>query len=831
MRTDANDIALIAVRNILDGAKPFSVAIQGTQVECAVARAAAEGWPKGLPQTAGATWPAPVDVTCTWEGGSCVLRFEAAVSGGTRYRGNVAARVRVRARPQMVVWVNIAQAVADAADGDTVPAAVAMSTSKRNRPADVSERLSQALRQLLTDSALPVVTGARAEACAVEVPSGTVSPNSEAAFKRFIHLALLKLEFMDTSAAARHERGKPLVDLAEWDVKPSDLDEGSEASLTDEDEEPVGEVRPKRYWAGGFGNWDRLKEFLEGRFWQIGWGREDKAAPAKRTWRRFADVRAGDGFAIKGHGGASDLVVRFVGEVTSVDAENGRVTLKPLDGPLYKGKAPSGEGAGSWFDTLVPVERPDVVKLIFGGAVPPPPPPTPAAPLPPLNLILYGPPGTGKTYRLREELEPRFTRKVAARRPGDVPAELIENLTWFEVIALGLDALGGKAKVGAIIDQPFVKAKYAAQGIPTPLRQVVWSTMGSHAVETSKTVKIKKRLGELVFDKKDDGTWFFAEPLPENLVATAKELKNATGAHESRDHTFVTFHQAYGYEDWIEGIRPRLQVADDDEEGLAYMLEDGVFLRAARAALRLTGYKDSLDDFCQLTQDARAKVFDGAPHYAVFIDEINRGNVARIFGELITLIEPDKRLGAAHEVIVTLPYSRKRFGVPMNLHIIGTMNTADRSVEALDVALRRRFEFEELGPAPGLLDFSIEGEIEPSAMLTTINARLEKLLDRDHCIGHAYFLEMKSEPTIDRLKAVFRNKILPLLQEYFFGDWGRIGLVLGKDFVRRRDVGGIDLADFDHPDRDTLAERPTWELADVEKLTSHAFRRIYEHVE
>ena len=135
-----------------------------------------------------------------------------------------------------------------------------------------------------------------------------------------------------------------------------------------------------------------------------------------------------------------------------------------------------------------------------------------------------------------------------------------------------------------------------------------------------------------------------------------------------------------------------------------------------------------------------------------------------------------------------------------------------------------------LAPRPDLLDFTIDGQIEPADMLRTINRRLEKLLDRDHAIGHAYFLALGEDPSLEALKRVFKNAILPLLSEYFFGDWGKIGLVLGGEFVRKRARGSTDLADFAHEDREALAERATYELTPVEALTNNSFRRIYEHV-
>jgi 5-methylcytosine-specific restriction protein B len=206
---------------------------------------------------------------------------------------------------------------------------------------------------------------------------------------------------------------------------------------------------------------------------------------------------------------------------------------------------------------------------------------------------------------------------------------------------------------------------------------------------------------------------------------------------------------------------------------------NGIFRNACNFAAQLAGFKD-LEDSITKSKNYRSEKYKNAPPFYLVIDEINRGNIANIFGELITLIEKDKRLGEDNEIIVMLPYSKKDFGVPSNLVILGSMNTADKSVEALDSALRRRFFFYENGPDYEVLKESIIEEIQLKHLLYALNSRIEMLLDRDHLIGHSYFMNLNK---FEDLRQAFELQIIPQLREYFFNDLTKIMQVVGPDFV------------------------------------------------
>jgi 5-methylcytosine-specific restriction protein B len=220
--------------------------------------------------------------------------------------------------------------------------------------------------------------------------------------------------------------------------------------------------------------------------------------------------------------------------------------------------------------------------------------------------------------------------------------------------------------------------------------------------------------------------------------------------------------------------------------------------------------------------------------YVMIIDEINRGNIAQIFGELITLLEEDKRAGAPNAFKVKLPYSKSEFTIPKNLHIIGTMNTADRSVEALDTALRRRFSFEEMMPRPEVIARELQEKDEweglrISEVLRTINERIELLVDRDHLIGHSYFLPLKQVAEKDfkrELITIFSDKIIPLLQEYFYNDYVKIGMVLGEGFIRMQRHENNNFAHFPETLETDYQDKRTFHIVNAAELAEgNTFRK------
>lgn len=396
----------------------------------------------------------------------------------------------------------------------------------------------------------------------------------------------------------------------------------------------------------------------------------------------------------------------------------------------------------------------------------------------PINRIFYGPPGTGKTFELsrllKREYEQAATSIPLAEWRSQFISEKIAGLTWWEGAAAALYDLGGTAKVGQIYEHDFIKAIAQTRTGNHHVRSTLWGTLQHHTVKESTTVNIALRLAPAVFDKTAESVWQFAGDWQETAADLIEMVKayqaGPKSAQQLQRYTFVTFHQSYGYEEFVEGLRP--------------VLDNEVEAGNVRYEIRPGAFKD-LCSRARLNPDQR---------YAMVIDEINRGNISKIFGELITLIEADKRATAEHAISVVLPYSGDSFSVPDNVDIIGTMNTADRSLALLDTALRRRFEFvpvmpdasDEAGaPLYGLRVTLSDRIIDLPRMLAAINQRVETLYDSDHCIGHAYFTPLRKIPDGEErlvaLQQLFSTRILPLLEEYFFEDREKISLVLADN--------------------------------------------------
>lgn len=236
--------------------------------------------------------------------------------------------------------------------------------------------------------------------------------------------------------------------------------------------------------------------------------------------------------------------------------------------------------------------------------------------------------------------------------------------------------------------------------------------------------------------------------------------------------SFTTFHQSYGYEEFIEGIKP---IIDENKHDIGYTIESGVFKKFCDNAKSITRTSTGIES---------TVIEENTEPYVFIIDEINRGNISKIFGELITLIESTKRDGMPEAASAILPYLGDEFSVPSNVYILGTMNTADRSIALMDTALRRRFQFVEMMPASDVLRKIHADKVEDldvAAMLDKINERIEFLYDREHTIGHAFFTDLKDDATLEKLQSIFEKSVIPLLQEYFYEDYQKIQLVLGDN--------------------------------------------------
>ena len=392
------------------------------------------------------------------------------------------------------------------------------------------------------------------------------------------------------------------------------------------------------------------------------------------------------------------------------------------------------------------------------------------SPSKPTNIIYTGVAGTGKTYRLLQ-IAQQYTDYLPKINDKELLRQLLQPLSWRDVVCLiFLDFKSKKqdlVKVPEIVNHEFFVNKAAQNAREKNLSNTAWSVLQMHTSMSSQTVSYKNRASQAYFDKDNSGAWYL---LPESmdllsdLAQQLTEFQQAQRENNSQNKEFrqqrfsmVSFHQAYGYEEFVEGIRPVMASSDHTKNSssqMSYDVQDGAFLKLCQRAAN-----------------------DPEQRYAMLIDEINRANVSRVFGELLSLIEPDKRAGMANTMAVNLAYSGRTFSVPANVDIYATMNTQDHSLAPLDMALRRRFRFIDCPPQSELLPviylnpdlkadnteaFKSEETIDLAKILTSLNHRITQTLGAEAQLGHAFLWSVDS---LEHLQTALIEQIIPQLAQ------------------------------------------------------------------
>ena len=408
-----------------------------------------------------------------------------------------------------------------------------------------------------------------------------------------------------------------------------------------------------------------------------------------------------------------------------------------------------------------------------------------------LNQILYGPPGTGKTFN---------TINLALKCLG----ENIENLSRKKIHEL----YNSKVKSGNVVFTTF----HQSMSYEDFIEGIKPSTKNNKIV-----YNVENGLFKEISEKASDNI--------EKNMSSSVSFKDAFNQLKS------DWEETEDGELKIEMKNKAFHITDINEKHISFRKQSG----GTSHALVVKTLKDLFTGKRSMNSGLavyyyplidKIKSYDleiketKLENFVLIIDEINRGNVSSIFGELITLIEEDKRKGNKEALEIVLPYSKEKFSVPNNLFIIATMNTADRSVEALDTAFRRRFSFKEMLSDPSLLTNEVDG-ISLNELLTVMNERIEVLVDRDHTIGHAFFINVKS---LDDLRNTFANKVIPLLQEYFYGNYAKMEMVIGSAFFNVKDTSkvkfAVNLEDFD-------AEGKVYHIIDItnkETMSDNTFK-------
>lgn len=439
-------------------------------------------------------------------------------------------------------------------------------------------------------------------------------------------------------------------------------------------------------------------------------------------------------------------------------------------------------------------------------------------PVVPLNQILFGAPGTGKTYhtkkmaveiingkkeRTREEINKEYEELIEA---GQIVFTTFHQSLSYE------DFIEG------------IKPETIDGNVTYEVKDGIFKQLCSRAIEQ------KPKNSDIEIYDFDKGWNDLIAEVEQNLLSDSMLLLPILTQDKGVYVTEITdngnlkikpknsrldidYIVSYNRAKKLQGVFPDLSVVKNIDKEFRSVI-GGSNSSAYWAVLNYINNK--------IKENNKEIDFEETKNHVLIIDEINRGNVSAIFGELITLLEEDKRKGNPEHTEVKLPYSGKEFSVPNNVYIIGTMNTADRSVEALDTALRRRFSFVEMQPNPEILS-EVEN-VDLSKLLETINKRIEVLIDKDHQIGHSYFIGIQN---IVDLQRTFKDKIIPLLEEYFYGDFGKIGLVLGGEFIKSVENEITFPKNFKY-EEGFFEDKKIYHITSFDKWDEKTFISIYE---
>lgn len=402
----------------------------------------------------------------------------------------------------------------------------------------------------------------------------------------------------------------------------------------------------------------------------------------------------------------------------------------------------------------------------------------------PINIIYTGVAGTGKTYQLLQ-IAKAYTDYLPKTNNEALLGQLLQTLSWREVVCLiFLDFQAKKqelVKVPEMVGHEFFVTKAAQNARENHLSNTAWAVLQTHSPTDSTTVISKNRASQAYFDKDNTGAWYLLPeslPLLSELTQQLAEFQQAQrDNHAGQAQSFsqqrfsmVSFHQAYGYEEFVEGIRPVMAAATHASNGQANHRQTNI--NETNNSSSQMSYAIQNGAFLTLCQRAAR---NPEQRYAMLIDEINRANVSRVFGELLSLIEPDKRAGMTNTMTVNLAYSGRSFSVPANVDIYATMNTQDHSLVPLDMALRRRFRFIECSPQPELLpiinlktDFEADNTTEAAEtidlakLLMGLNHRITQMLGADAQLGHAFLWSIDN---LEQLQSVLIEQIIPQLAQ------------------------------------------------------------------